>query len=231
MIASFNDEKGNIIDFYEMLNIPYEAEKADIRSAFCNLVKMYHPDISGRNSDDDRKKVDIIIKGYNVLIDDNLRDDYDKQLFNKRRYNQDGYIFLPKTRIKYSISLKDLLMTRLLNKDIKRKDRIYNFGQDVEIFITPRESRRGVIAFVELPSRTPCPLCYGEDKYCNVCQGVGRIHSSSSLEVKVPPGASNGTTIDVDLIKVRPDRFTHFSMRNLRIKISLIGSNNQPASG
>lgn len=223
MRSPYCDEKGNIIDFYEILNIPYKAEKELIRSAFCNLIKIYHPDISGKDTDEERKKVDLIIKGYKVLIDDKLRQDYTKRLLSSQRYDSNGYLYLPKNRIKYSISLKDLVTTRLLSKKISRNDRIRKFGQDVEIFITPKESETGAVAYIELPSRMSCHVCYGEDRYCNVCNGVGRIPTVSHLEVRIHPGTDNGSFIDIDLMKVRPDRFTTFRMKNLRIKITVIG--------
>lgn len=223
MNKPYCDDKGNIIDFYEILNIPYKAEKELIRSAFCNLIKIYHPDISGKNADEDKKKVDLIIKGYKLLIDDELRKEYNSKLLSKSRFSSDGYVYLPKNRVKYSISLKDLLTTRLLNKKIKRKERMRAFGQDVEIFVTPKESEKGAVAFVELPSRMDCYVCYGEDKYCHVCNGVGRIPTASHIEVKIHPYTQNGSTVDIDLMKLRPDRFTSFTMKSLRIKITIIG--------
>lgn len=227
MNKAYCDEKGNIIDFYEILNIPYKAKKELIRSAFCNLIKIYHPDISGRNADEDRRKVDLIIKGYKLLADDDLRKDYTLQLLGKNRINKEGYVYLPKNRIKYSISLKDLLTTRLLNKKIRRKERMRTFGQDIEIFITPKESETGAVAYVELPSRMNCYVCYGEDRYCNVCNGVGRIPAASHIEVKIRPNTRSGSIVDFDLIKYRPDRFTTFTMKNLRIKITVIGKTKQ----
>ncbi|MFH0975747.1 MAG: DnaJ domain-containing protein [Spirochaetota bacterium] len=226
MNKPYCDDKGNLIDFYEILNIPYKAKKELIRSAFCNLIKIYHPDISGKNSDEEKKKVDLIIKGYKILINDELRRDYTKVLLNGR-FSSEGYVYLPKNRIKYSISLKDLLTTRLLNKKIGRKERMRAFGQDIEIFITPKESENGAVAYVELPSRMDCHVCRGEDRYCHVCNGVGRIPTASRLEVNIHPNTKDGSVIDFNLMKLRPDRFTSFTMKNLRIKISIIGKTNK----
>lgn len=219
----YQDDRGNIIDYYAVLHIPYQAGKELIRSAFCNLIKIYHPDISGKTGEKDKKITDMLIKGYKVLIDDNLRKDYNKQLFSKLKFSRKGYIVIPRSRVKYSYSLKDLLLNRLLNKDMRRKDRLYNIGQDMEIFVTPQELMRGAIAIIELPSRTSCHVCYGENRWCHICNGVGRIPSASHLEVEIMPDTEDGTVIDVDLMKIKPDRFTNFRMKNLRVKISVIG--------
>lgn len=223
MNISFNDENGNIINYYEVLNVPFNAEKMDIRSSFCNLIKFYHSDISGVNSFEYRKKADILIKGYKILTDESLKKEYDSRLFSEQNFNSSGYAILSKKRIKYSMSLSDLLKTRLLNKKIRHKERIGKFGQDVEIFISPGEAKKGCIAYIDLPVRMSCPLCYGKDSDCHVCMGVGRINSSSTLEVSVSPPVEHGRIIDFDLIKARPDRFTMFTMKNLRVKISIIG--------
>ena len=89
MNSPYSDEKGNIINYYEIFNIPVDAVKEDIRSAFCNLVKIYHPDISHKNTEIERKKIDLIIKGYKILIDDTLRNDYNRYLFEFNKINED----------------------------------------------------------------------------------------------------------------------------------------------
>jgi DnaJ-class molecular chaperone len=222
MKSPYCNEKGILINFYELFNIPFHANRDEIRSAFCNLVKIYHPDISHKNTELERKKIDIIIRGYKILTDEKLRDDYNRHLIEESRVNEEGYVYLPNKRIKYSFSLKDLLMNRLLNKRMKRKDLIFNLGQDVEIFITPDEMRRGAICYIELPSRMQCPLCYGGNSSCHICYGLGRISSTSHLEVKIPPYTADSTIFDVDLMSIKPDIFTSFTMRNLRIRIRII---------
>jgi len=228
MNRPYFDEMGNFIDYYEILNIPYHAEKREIRSAFCNLIKRYHPDISGKNCIENRKKLDIIITCYKILINKDTSVDYKKYLYSKRCFSPDGYLYIPKNRIKYSISLRGLLKSRLLKKGIKHKDRIFNLGQDIEIFITHRENQRGAVAFVELPSRKQCPVCYGDDRFCYVCYGIGRIACTSTLEVKIPPHTANGTATDINLMRIKPEKFTSFAMKSLKIKISIFGKESNP---
>jgi hypothetical protein len=119
-----------------------------------------------------------------------------------------------------------MLKARLLPKGMKRKDIIYNFGQDIEIFVTASEARRGAVAYLDLPARMICPLCHGSQSEasgkCRVCNGVGRIHTTSQLEVRVPPHVDESTFIDVDLLNIHPDKMTGFTMKTLRIKISLL---------
>lgn len=223
MKTPFLDEKGNIINFYDVLNVPFEADKAEIRSSFCLLIKLYHPDISGRDGMDHRKKIDLLIHGYKILADSALREEYDRQLFAAKKSSKDGFMIIPKKRIKYSVSLNALLRSRLLNKKIRHKELLRNFGQDIEVFVTPGEARKGALAYIGLPSRIACPLCFGQERDCNVCHGVGRIGSTSMLELRMPPPIEHDSYIEFDLLRARPDRFTSFTMKTLKVKISIIG--------
>jgi molecular chaperone DnaJ len=227
MLPSCHDKNGAIIDFYAIFNIPRTADEGAIKAAFRALIKRYHPDTATVVSENLTEKLDLIIRGYRILIDPDLRIEYDRMLFTDRAVDYRGYAIISKKRIKYSATLGDMLKARLMPKGMKRKDIIYNFGQDIEIFITPMEARKGAVAYVELPARMICPLCRGSHSKvvskCHVCNGVGRIHTTSQLEVKIPPHVDDSTYIDVDMMKMRPDKLTSFNLKSLRIKITIIG--------
>ena len=219
MTQTHFDTSGNFINYYQLLNIPLEASRDIIRASFCSRIKLLHPDITGTDSIAVREALGTLVQAYRTHMDDDSRIQYDSQLQQLVAPLQH---VIPRKRVKYSFSLKDLLQSRLLNKKIRRRDRIYNFGQDIEIFVTPEEASEGAIAYVELPSRVSCPLCYGGDRDCHLCHGVGRISSTTNLEVNIPPGMDDQTYIDVDLLSMRPDRFTSFTMRTVRIKFTII---------
>ncbi len=75
-----------------------------------------------------------------------------------------------------------------------------------------------------------CPLCYGKEPECHVCRGVGRISASSAVEITIPPPISHNALYEFDLMKARPDRFTAFTMKFLKTRISVIGRKN-PGGG
>ncbi len=226
MLPSCYDKNGNIIDFYTIFNLPGTAGQDQIKTAFRDLIKRYHPDTASVRTDNRTEKLDLIIRGYRILIDEDLRIEYDRILFNSRKVDDRGYPIISKKRIKYSATLGEMLKARLMPRGMKRKDILYNFGQDIEIFISPIEARKGALAYIELPARMTCPLCMGShstvQSKCHVCNGVGRIHTTSQLEVQIPPHVDDTTYIDVDLIKIRPDKLTSFNIKNLRIKITIM---------
>jgi DnaJ-class molecular chaperone len=224
MLGCF-DRNGNIIDFYTIFNVSRTAEAAEIKTAFHALIKRYHPDTSSMKSDNLTDKLDLIIRGYRILIDMDQRIEYDRLLHGSGTSDARGYPIISKKRIKYSGTLGDMLKARFLPKRMNRNDILLNFGQDIEIFVTPLEALKGAVAYIDLPARMTCPLCRGSHAKvrsgCHVCGGVGRIHTTSQLEVKIPPHVDDSTYIDVDLVKIRPDKLTSFNLRSLRIKITV----------
>lgn len=53
-------------DYYKVLKIPRTASAAEIRRAFIDLMRIYHPDIAG-DSPEVKRKIDEIIEAYSVL--------------------------------------------------------------------------------------------------------------------------------------------------------------------
>ncbi len=228
MLPACRDRSGNMIDFYAIFNVPRTADDGEIKSAFRALIKRYHPDTASARSENLTEKLDLIIRGYRILSDADLRIEYDRMLFSDRAVDHRGYSIISKKRIKYSATLGEMLKARLMPRGVKRKDLIFNFGQDIEIFITQAEAARGAVAYVELPARMICPLCRGSHAKvaakCHVCNGVGRIHTTSQLEVLIPPHVDDSTYIDVDMMKMRPDKLTSFNLKSLRIKIAILSA-------
>jgi DnaJ-class molecular chaperone len=225
MLESCYDKNGRIIDFYTIFNVPGDAGTEEIKTSFRSLIKRYHPDTSTVVPDHLNEKFNLIIRGYRILIDEDMRMEYDRLLFTGGKRDLRGSVIIPRKRIRYSATLGEMLKARLLPKGMKRKDILHNFGQDIEIVVTPFEARRGAVAYVELPARMICPLCRGshskEYAKCHVCKGVGRIHTTSQLEVRIPPYVDDSTYIDVDLLRAKPDKLTGFTLRSLRIKITV----------
>lgn len=221
MPSDYRDRNGNIIDYYAIFNVPATADTDSIRSSFCALIKRYHPDLGGSSSEQAVDKIDLIIRGYRILADEETRRDYDRELFASRTRSPEGTRIVSRKRVRYSASLTGMLESRFMPRGMKRKDILKNFGQDVEIILTRLEATAGAVAYVTLPTRSTCPYCMGSDPACHVCRGVGRIATTSQLEVRIPPHVDDSTIIDVDLLNLRPDKLTAYTMATLRIKISI----------
>ncbi|KAK0180427.1 hypothetical protein PV327_006070 [Microctonus hyperodae] len=74
--------------YYEILQVPNDATKKDIRLAFLKLSKKMHPDTSSKGdqaSHDDFIKIN---EAYNVLSKDNSRQEYDSTLLYNNNPNK-----------------------------------------------------------------------------------------------------------------------------------------------
>ena len=83
-------------NYYEILGVPYDADKATIRKAYRELARIYHPD---KTPDQDDTKFKEIAEAYEILENDNNRTNYNRiynRYFKTNNYNQtnDNIFFL-----------------------------------------------------------------------------------------------------------------------------------------
>ena len=147
------------MDFYKLLGVSPTASKEDIKKAFREKAKKYHPDLNPKNQELFKK----IIEAYETLTDDNKRREYDlkrKSNFVKNRIEEELKDFL---NIKNNKKLK--------GKDIKRT-----------IFITLKEGFEGSYKKISYTKKKICPNCDGRGttansflQKCSSCKGSGSI--------------------------------------------------------
>ncbi len=77
-------------NYYDILNIPRDANNAEIKSAYKFLVSKFHPDLNKDANASDRFKK--IVRAYTVLKDSDLRPQYDRAIGN-------GLFFVPKIKL------------------------------------------------------------------------------------------------------------------------------------
>ncbi|NLO88726.1 MAG: molecular chaperone DnaJ [Clostridia bacterium] len=74
-------------DYYEVLGVPRNASKEEIKKAYRKLARKYHPDVNpgDKNAEEKFKEIQ---EAYEVLSDDNLRARYDQ--FGHQGVNDEG---------------------------------------------------------------------------------------------------------------------------------------------
>ncbi|MBN1499717.1 MAG: DnaJ domain-containing protein [Spirochaetes bacterium] len=216
----FFRKNGEVIDYYRIFNLKPGYSPEILRSKFCELIKKCHPDSSGKIIPKQSEIISLIVNGYRVLSDSDLKREYDNLLIDDKL--KEYSFIIPVSRIKYSFSLSEVIKSKTKNKKINHKYLLKKFGQDVEIFINKAESIKGARAYIELPSRTICPVCSGMDNSCYLCNGLGRINSISVLEIVIPQGIKKAEKYMFDLTGMKPDSATNFTMRTISVKIILL---------
>lgn len=78
-----------LLDYYKILRIGYEADKADIAAAYRRLCKIYHPDISRNPGSEEIMKQ--INSAYAVLSNDIKREAYNRSYTASNLWNQNKY--------------------------------------------------------------------------------------------------------------------------------------------
>lgn len=102
-------------DFYLVLNVPPIAPAEEIRKAYRNLSKKYHPDVYQGDKNVAEDKMKELVEAFNNLSDNNKRKAYDKQpqfqvrKFSKTRKPPDKKAFTEKHKKPKESFLKKLL--------------------------------------------------------------------------------------------------------------------------
>ena len=168
-------------DYYEILGVSRDATIEEIKAAYRNLAKKYHPDVA-QNKEEAEKKFREINEAYQVLSDPEKRKIYDKY----------GTLEPPSTA-NYSYTSSDIfdlfsdIFQDFIFETSKRDYRDFIFkpvkGQDIKINleITLEDAYFGTTKKMKIPIKRACSLCKGlgfeKDslKKCTVCNGSGQV--------------------------------------------------------
>ncbi len=210
-------------DLYETLGLKRAASEREIKQAYRRLARKHHPDVNpGDKGAEARFKE--INNAYEVLSDAGKRAKYDRygerweqaEAFEKARSAQGGFGGQSGDFQSFSFDLGDLLRRGGGGGSGGGFENVFDMfrgsrggghpsgparGQNVEYTteITLEEAYAGTTRTVQLQSREPCVTCSGSGQIagavCHLCQGQGTLTRDKRLEVKIPPGAKDGTRV------------------------------------
>ncbi len=178
-------------DYYQILGIPRNASKEDIKKAYRKLALKYHPDKSGGNEE----KFKEINEAYHILIDDIKRAEYDRygRVFSGGGGGEGGFDFGgfgDFTEGGFS-SFQDLNLGDIFGDIFGFSSRggrtRIKRGRDISIDleINFEEAAFGAERKVVLTKLGACEKCQGKGaeegagfKTCPTCQGSGKIHET-----------------------------------------------------
>lgn len=171
-------------DYYDVLGVAPGAGAAEIKRAYRQLAKRYHPDITGEDRSASFREVS---RAYEVLGDPARRRTYDAAI---REATQSVNWLQDEVAIDFP-SVASLL------------DRMRHsfFGESpvelsAEIELTPEEAFWGADIPLDIPLRRTCPDCGGRgevwEQGCVPCAGDGEVASPHPLKLRVPAGVRPG---------------------------------------
>jgi molecular chaperone DnaJ len=178
-------------DYYAVLGVPKDADKAAIRKAYRKLARQFHPDANAGDAKAEEKFKEIS-EAYDVLSDDKRRQEYDEA----RTLFGNGYAgtFRPGAGGGGThFDLGDLFgaagggMGDLFGGVFGGRRMGPRRGADVESEVTINfaDAVHGVTVPVRLSAPQVCPTCHGNGakpgtspRTCPVCDGAGQVSSS-----------------------------------------------------
>jgi molecular chaperone DnaJ len=200
-----------MIDYYKILGVSKTATTKEIKKAYRQLSKKYHPDLNPDNpmANELFKQLS---EAHNVLSDNELRRKYDSPRQTHRRVSYED-IFraenIKNNRPQLDIHLSiDITLEEVLNGTNK----IINYNRKSKCVKCRGyggsngktcESCHGHGSFVTRMGpfniNETCNYCNGmgviyENK-CTTCGGNGNIDKKENLQINIPPGIENGQII------------------------------------
>jgi len=148
-------------NYYEILGVPESASQDDIKKAYRQLSKQYHPDVNPSGEE----KFKEISEAYENIGDETKRRDYDNRK-NNPFANMGGPNF------DFSSVFEEMMGGHRNQRQRKAPDKVLN------IEISPVESYLGVKKELNYDYNEICKPCNGdggESTVCNVCRGIGTI--------------------------------------------------------
>ncbi|MGC8609793.1 MAG: molecular chaperone DnaJ [Thermoplasmata archaeon] len=166
-------------DYYKILGVDRNATKEEIKRAYRELVKKYHPDLHPENKKEYEEKFKEISEAYEVLMDDEKRRIYDQYGAEGVKFGSQGFDWNNFTHFE---DIQDLF-----------KDFMNNFGfgdffrttenHDIHMYLTIdlKDAYKSTIKEITFFRNVKCEACNGtgakegKTKRCPTCNGTGQV--------------------------------------------------------
>ncbi len=169
-------------DYYEVLGVPRDASKTDLKRAYRRLAMKYHPD-QNKDDPDAEERFKEAAEAYSVLTDDDKRPIYDRYGIDGLRQQSSGPGFADMEDIFSSFG--DIFGDFLGNRR-RREAR----GNDlrVDLRLSFAEAVWGTTKEIDIARNETCETCDGSGAKagtkpdpCSVCEGKGQVLHSQGF--------------------------------------------------
>jgi molecular chaperone DnaJ len=196
-------------NYYIVLGISRGASKHQIKKAYRDMAKRYHPDGCGKEIDE--AKFREIQRAYETLSDRELRDVYDagliQPLASDRSRRDDPVINAQRSPLEdfmHDRSLVDEFLNGWLPGDFSQGRRgAVEKDLAIEMVLEPSEARDGGLFPLTVPVIEFCTHCGGAGYrfpfVCRRCRGNGRVRAERSFSISIPPNTKDHTEVTLAL--------------------------------
>lgn len=200
------------IDYYETLGVEKTATEKEIKQAYRNLARKYHPDVhqgDAKKAAEDKFK--LVNEAYEVLKDPEKRKKYDQLGMNW----QSGQDFEPQqswqnynfhtagsSDPRFSDFFSSIFGEDLFGGGVPRGRQAHKMAGenvDAEISLSITELVQGGQKELRLSMPQVCSACGGE-RYtqrgvCRTCGGMGTTEEAKTIAVNIPPHLYEGAVV------------------------------------
>lgn len=229
-------------DYYKILGVSRESSKDEIKKAYRQLSKQFHPDVNPDGAD----KFKEIAEAYDVLSDDNKKSQYDnpnpfgghrgsmEDFFNVFNQQQRSAPKSPEKVINVEINpIESFLgVEKELNYQVRSKcNSCSGTGGDREVCNTCHGHGRvrqnfGSGMFAQIVEMD-CPQCRGEGYYiikpCFSCGGQKTKPDFINLKVRIPQNVDSG---DFLRIEGKGDFYPNFGNGDVILRVNMVKKDN-----
>lgn len=198
-------------DYYKILGVSRDADDKAIKQAYRKLARKYHPDVNPGDKTSETKFKEIN-EAFEVLSDADRRNKYDQygdswqhaEQFARAKQQAPQWEYEPGgDSFNFSGDAGTIFeeLFQGFGRGSRQRSSRPRPGQDLEhpITVTLEEAFQGTSRIINLHSEEPCSGCGGTGRIqnlpCSVCRGVGRLPREKRLEVKIPPGVTDGSRV------------------------------------
>ena len=194
---------------YIILGIDRGANPSQIKRAYRNAIKRYHPDMA--DGDGNSHKFIEAREAYEVLSDIDKRRAYDAEL------NHHGVPFrtaapektvTPPSSLWHEIRAQRSVLDAFFEGFVPGFYRSFpsrsgNKDLYMEIVLSPEEAQQGGVFPVTVPVLAPCPECrqnrWRRGQYCQTCRGYEVVKATRKFNLTIPPNVRHGMTAEVSM--------------------------------
>jgi molecular chaperone DnaJ len=172
-------------DYYEILGVTKDASQDDIKKAYRQLARKYHPDVNPGKKDIEEKFKDIN-EAFSVLGDPQKRTQYDQ--YGSAAFKPEDVAGFREFKFNFDDLFSDYGFGDIFDvfHHADRRPRSRQ-GADIRYYleISLEDAFSGMVTKIEIPMTSVCARCNGTGaepgflKTCPKCQGAGELRQGS----------------------------------------------------